>query len=471
MTKKKYLNIPIWVWLIIAAVPVVFYSIYSFSDIIWTTKNGLTVWYCLFQDKSLGRFYATPYPLDNELQQAYYDFLIYVIFAIWDIPLFIYEKIGGVSFAKHYIALLYAKSIIIPFFILCSYKIYKIQNKLTGDSEKAVWSVFSFCFSIFAFQAVIVMGGYDVFSLFFTLSGIYAYLEHDNKKFMAYFACAIACKMFALWIFVPLVLLRWKKIWQILCRLIGGMSIIVIPKVYFWLYGIINNVNTSFIEGIDDTATNYTYIDEYMWSGEAPLTFGAFPLFFFFTFMLWVWCWFNRKDISDKMIVFISLVAMLIFVITCDTHPQWAIIVVPYIAILGCSNWDNLPIKLFLEVVYGFSAMLWQVRRRPQCFSYNIVNNMLHIEEGDREFWTTGIWGVISKTADITGIDIEHIWTLIRSILVATVLMLIFYLYPRKENGNDTFEKKEKYFTLKAVSCIVYLWIPLLGVFMRFMFK
>ena len=83
MLKKRYLNVPIGIWIPLVCIPLIFYSIYCYSDIIWTTKNGLTVWYLLFEGKNIGEFYATPYPLDSNVQHAYYDFFIYVIFAIY----------------------------------------------------------------------------------------------------------------------------------------------------------------------------------------------------------------------------------------------------------------------------------------------------------------------------------------------------------------------------------------------------
>lgn len=467
MIKKKFLNVPLWIWFPIIFITFILYSIYCYSDIIWTTKNGLTVWYLLFDGKSIGEFYATPYPLDSNIQHAYYDFFIYIIFALWDLPLFLYEKITHMSFIQNYFTLLYAKSIILPFLVLCASQIYKMAYRVTEDKEKAGWSVFSYIFSVMVFQAIVIMGGYDVISLFFTLCGINAYLENRNKKFLLYFACAIACKMFALWIFIPLVLIRWKKIWKVLSCLIVGISFIVIPKMYFILYERISGMDT-LIDGIDNTISSSMYI-EYLWSSEAPLTISSMPLFFFFTFLLWVTCWFYKEKLSDRMIIFVSLLSMSIFILTCDTHPQWIILIVPYIAILECLDWNNLSVKLFLEVCSGISAILWQVRRRPQCYSYNIVNNMLRIEDGNEEFWFTGIWTFISKLSDVTQVQIDYIWTFFRSILVASFLLFLFYLFPRKKNEVNFPQEGKTYFYLKAGCCLLVLGIPLLGVIVRYM--
>lgn len=465
--KKKFLVVPIWLWGVLAVVSIAFYSIYCYSDVIWTTRNGLTLWYMIFERIPIGRFYVTPYPLAEGDWHAYYDFFIYIIFAIWDFPLFIYEKLAGTSFADNYIALWYAKSISMFFYFLSAYQVYKMALKISGDRERAGWGVFSYIFSPMMMPVIVIMGGYDVISLFFTLCGVNAYLDEKNKKFVIYFACAIACKMFALLVFILLILLRWKKIWKLMLLLLSGISFILIPKVYFILYQKISNADT-LIEGIDDTISSVMYIDAYLWSGEAPFALTAIPLFFFFTFILAVMCYFCKKQLDDKMIVYISFLGMVIFVLTSDTHPQWIVLVTPYIAVLECLIWKNLSKKAFLDVCCGVSYFLWKVRQSPQCFSYNIVNNMLHIEEGDVEFWSTGIWTIISKMADVTHIQIDHIWVLIRSVLVASFIMLLFYLMPKQGQDEKFPEKGEKIFYNKAFASMMVLGIPLLGVAVRF---
>lgn len=67
---------------------------------------------------------------------------------------------------------------------------YKITYHIANDERKAVWSSFTYVFSVIVFQSVAIIGGYDVISLFFTLCGIYAYLEEKDKKIcILFFMC------------------------------------------------------------------------------------------------------------------------------------------------------------------------------------------------------------------------------------------------------------------------------------------
>lgn len=207
------------------------------------------------------------------------------------------RKLAKTGFAQNYIMLLYAKSICLFFLILCVNQIYKIVYRITNDKGRAWWSCFTFIFSATVFQAVAIICGYDVISLFFTLCGIYAYFEKKDKKFILFFSCAIACKMFALWIFIPLLLLKYKRIWQVIVGFLGGIGVMVLPKLYFMLYQ--NLSGLKILSDKDSTivsANAVRYISDYLWSSEAPIATIYIPWLFFFSFILWVWCWFNKKS-------------------------------------------------------------------------------------------------------------------------------------------------------------------------------
>lgn len=471
MLKQKKYDIPVWMWTVFAAIPLFFFCIYTYTDIIITTQDGIAVWYAIFDEGSISRFYMTPYPFRDGIYPAY-DFFIYIIFAIWDLPLYIYEKIAKSSFGDIYILVLYAKSICLFFLVLCANKLYNLAYRVTGDGKKAGWSCFSFIFSVTVFQAVVIICGYDVISLFFTLCGIYAYLEKRDKKFVFYFSCAIACKMFALWIFIPLLLLRYKKVWKVIIGFLGGIGLMVLPKLYFMFSQAASGVQTLIEKESTLVSTNaVNYISRYLWSSEAPVATIFMPWLFFFLFILWVWCWFNKKELSDKTIIYVCLIGMSIFMLTCYTHPQWMILVMPYIAILECDRWSDLPAKLFCEVCMGIAHILWLVRNAPQCFSYNIINNMLHFEEGNREFWFTGIWLYISKLSAMVHIDIDNIFLAFRSVFVASFVLLLIYLCPKVQQKETAVAQKDiqRLFCLKAAASMLVLGIPLMGLVLRMM--
>lgn len=484
LMKEKADTPSLSIWIALLIVPIICYSLYLYTDIIETTSNSLKIWYLLFGEGELREFYTYQYPLIENAPQAGYDFFIYIIFAIWNIPLFIFEKITSISYMNCYITVWYAKSIIIFFLILSSVQVYKMALLISEDKTKASWSAFSFVFSVSVFQTIVIIGGYDIISVFFTLCGIAAYFQNRNKRFILYFSCAIACKLFAVWVFIPLLLLRNKKILKLMLSMLASLQMILIPKILFafanFLHAKFPRTELSSVEeGVNQfdagaqlnqivSISHSGLVSDFLWGGEAPITAPVIPSFFFFTFILWVWCWFCKEKLSKYQVTFIALLGMSIFILTCNTYPYWFILVAPYMAILVCTSWENIPIKLFLETCSGISYILIKAIRSPQCYHYNLVVNMLHNEEQQEEFYYYGLYTYLSKISNMIGFDVDwNIRTLATAVFAASTVMFLWYV--RKEKVEETsFQLQDtKYFYWKAYCCIAVSLIPLLGVTVR----
>lgn len=123
-------------WILLGILLIVVFPIYLYTDVCVTTSNGLNVWYSLLSGR-LTDFYIFEYPyevkniilFDNGITNVgYYNFLIYIIFAIWNIPTFLFEILTGSSMFESVIALTYAKSIIIPFYIFSIYQCHLVNQ-------------------------------------------------------------------------------------------------------------------------------------------------------------------------------------------------------------------------------------------------------------------------------------------------------------------------------------------------------
>lgn len=466
---NKCENIPTKrLWLLFLILPIISYSIYLYTDVCDTTMHGLSVWYTIFEGYSICDFYSMPYPLMENPPYPYYDFFIYIIFAIWDFPLFIFEKITLISFMDLYITRLYAKSIILVFLILAIGQIKRLAYKVSSDKMKVGWTLFTFVFSTMLIQTVFIIGGYDIISLFFTLAGVNAYLEDKDRKFIFWFACAIACKLFALWIFIPLVLLREKRIRYIVLYGISGMSLIMIPRILFKLHEMMYGKITILSDYGPGDASNFSLINTFLWSGEAPLTLHSIPLVFFLYFILWVWCWFNTRKLSEVEIIYICLIGISIFFLSAETYPYWIVLVSPYVAILTCYHSNILKMNLFLEACCGLGYVCVKAITSPQCYNYNLVVEMLRNEPFNKDFYFMGLTNFISKFSDIMGISIDNFRTFSRGIFGAAFVMMLYYMRPNKVEKEHPIRMGDiKYFYWKAIFCVLITGIPLLGVVVR----
>ena len=185
-----------------------------FSDVIITTRHGINFWHALFEGEIL-HFYeynlnCIYLPQRSETWSAIYNIVIYFIFAIWDFPLWLVEHIFGIDVLGTLGGLLWGKAIVLPFLVGIAKRIYDICILIMTEKD-ASDTIFLFLTSGYVLFTVLSMGQYDVILLFCILNGIYGYLINNNKIFFCSFWLAIPLKLFALFMLIPLVLLKACK--------------------------------------------------------------------------------------------------------------------------------------------------------------------------------------------------------------------------------------------------------------------
>ena len=93
---------------------------YCYNDLQMIVRHSLNIWYQI-ENGSILQFYQTGYQLPiGDLNQVVgevpYDFGLYIPIAIWNFPIYIWEKISGVTFDGSFIALLWTRvGLLIPF--------------------------------------------------------------------------------------------------------------------------------------------------------------------------------------------------------------------------------------------------------------------------------------------------------------------------------------------------------------------
>lgn len=239
MKRNAYASRPLkWEWILIIATAIILASFYIYNDIAEATAQGIKFWNCLFGD-GINEFYNRAY-LDGvegticwKAGGGTYDFVLYALFAIYDFPLWVLEKLSHTGYAAFYLGRWYAKGIVWVYSGISAYLLYKIALLCDLDENEARWAPLLFITSPLFFYAEVVISGFDIISVAFSLLGIYGYLKKNNKLFIGGFAVAATAKLFALWLFIPLLLLREKKIWKILAEGAGGISLVMIPRIFF----------------------------------------------------------------------------------------------------------------------------------------------------------------------------------------------------------------------------------------------
>ena len=472
-----------------------------------TSACGIKLWNALFEGRFPLYYYETYVGPENSVIEismgGSYDFALYFIFALYNFPLWIWEKITGFSFLQFIVTREYIKGIIWIFAGISSYLLYKIARLCGVDAEEAKWCPFLFMTSAVFFYAEVIMSGYDIISVAFTLLGIYAYMKKNNKGFVLSFAVAIAMKLFAIWIFIPLVLLREKRIWRILVYGIGSISAVVVPKIYFAFashqYLMKLAVDRAFQSGgqaeadavaatISESAGYAT--NEILAQAESIIndaifpegrfleyTFvstNALPLVFVGMFAIWLWCYLNKKEPGNRKIIYLCTIVMSIFILTVKIHPQWGIILVPYLALVIVFHPERMRDNLLLEGVFSIGYAINKAITYYWTCGLNMIEQMTMPQHmfsyGSSEIPSSqyGLYYYVSRLSEKIGISVVNIGYIFKAAAVAGLVMFLVWNYPGRKmdlqyGAEIDYRERRKWLAYRfGFSCIVGM-LPMLG--------
>jgi hypothetical protein len=338
-------NIPkthpsLWAWGILATILVFMFYSHLYWDIVITTRHGINLWHVLFEGKLLDFYlYNDNPPITGGFNSSYaiYPFPVYIIFAVWNLPLFLLEKLANFDVFESKVALLYAKSILLPFLVGSAYLVRKICLQLKVSKANSAWSAFFFMSSTLVLFSLVVVGQYDIFSVTFSLIGVYFYLKQDFKKFIVFFAIAIPLKMFALFIFIPLLLLYEKRLLRIAINCGLVMSVYAVCSALFVLPQAAAGISHNMIS--------------YLFRNTLPLTWLNTPIFVIMTVLLWCWCYAQkRSEACGFKAIFAAFLSMAVLFVTSYTHLYWIILMSPFIIILLFRKQENQKLVYLLEM-------------------------------------------------------------------------------------------------------------------------
>ena len=328
------------VWIILGALLVFCFFMFNHGDLTATATHGKDLLECTLKGQFLD-FY------DYTKSTAVYLIPIYILFAIWSIPVMIIYKIAGLKMwgildygAVKYFLLWWYKLMPVLFTIGTAFVIKKICKEIGLSENKKRWAMFLFLSSPLLIFSQFIFGQYDSICMFLTTLSLYYYLKKDYTKFSVIMSLAITFKMFPLFLFIPLVLLSEKRLLHIAKHRCIGVVGTLISNVLF-----INS--PGFME-----AKNFTtdMIDRFFLSG-INLFSGVFSIFLFIFVGICVYCYMKKIDNKTEYYtnsIYVCLVLYTSFFAFVLWHPQWIILLVPFL-VLGIIINNNVKTSLILS--------------------------------------------------------------------------------------------------------------------------
>lgn len=436
-----------------------------YFDFFATFRNGINFWYALFEGHPLS-FYSYASAIEGATPNrvitcgAAYDFTIYLFFAVWNFPAWLYEKISGNYAESCFLFLAWGKLMFPVLAIVVAGGMKKILEFITGSEKDAVSMVYAYSFSGILVMAAYFISQYDIIGVVFAVYGVYYYLKKDYKRFYLYFGVAITCKYFALLLFICLILFYEKRILYIIRDVAAGCYLVLIEKGLFLFgknYESIHAVSSQ-AEAVETAAAqggvspNIVGVGllpsriQYLFHLKVGMGVDVLAVFMFLLALIWVYCYLQKREESYSFyykVIYIAFCTYAVFIIYTASTPYWAILMIPYLFIMIYCRTDNRKINLLLETVAMGCFIFWHFAREPYFFvSANCEGMLFYYLLGEPYYYQDGlayIMHILSKEGEMLASPIN----MIRSVFYVCMLLLLIINLP-------CFNKQEK-FDLQAV--------------------
>lgn len=415
----------VWIVTFIAVACIFFMHIYS--DILITAKQGMNFWNCLFAGKPLSFYKEAVFelekPYDGYLYHAAYPFTVYLLFAVWELPVWVLGKIAQTDLFNTALNFLWLKVLLLAFVVLCMQQFYKVVSHIERIKDKAHVAVYLFLSSAFLLTATGIASQYDIITLFFILCGIDAWICEKYSRFFWLFTIAISFKYFALMFFIPLLLIKEKKLLKVLGLAVSS----VLPTLALWLVfpkpeGQISNVKRLF--GMFTTET-------------ISLGKGSVIPFLVIMILVCAYAFFFVSEDRIQNAVFLLFIVSGAFCFVANTYPYWTVLTAPIFILVVFLCRENVNKALWCETImcaglvainyirYGVvfsSKTLLAMRVFPALFGIS-YDSMANTE--------IGIHSILSRLPVSEG--------MYYSVIICSWLFLI-YLYKSKNKKSNVLE-------------------------------
>ncbi len=362
-------------WGIISVIYLLLFYAFMYSDILITTSHGINFWDILF-DGNISDFYQLcRTDVNNAGYEIYnsadYDFVAYIVFAVWNFPLWVVRELFQVNIWESALAIAWAKSIVLLFTVLLTWCMVRICRLFELGQKKTRQVILLFFTSSLLFSCVFVNAQYDIIYLYFMLEALYCYFNNRMKRFTMFIAMTLPFKPFALFMFAPLLLYKEKNVIKLGLHIIGVLSPWIILKM----------IGPS---GVDDgNLSNYLI----MFRHKIEIGNVVMPTYFLFIFIFYFLCYSmpnnqeKRKFYKNSLLIVFS--AYVAFFIICGGNPYWPILMVPFGCLLIGLNSSYGFLSVIIETISSVCMIGSYVWRVPWCYDVNIV----------RSTYVAKIWG------------------------------------------------------------------------------
>lgn len=452
ISKEAYIKI-----ICIIAYLLLFYS-FMYSDILITTSHAINLWDILFKGEIFHYYDLCVSDISNSAYEIFnipgYDFLIYIVFALWNLPLWLARRFFSVNIWESAIAIAWAKSIVLLFTVLTIHCMSKICHTVCLNKKREKQVILLFLTSAIMTGSIIVMSQYDIIYLYLMLEALNYYLKKDMKKFTVFMAIALPFKPLSLFMFAPLLLYKEKNILKIALHTVAVFIPYFLLKVIFPA-----GVNAAYVQNM-----------LVMFKNKIEIAHVEIPTYFLCVFVFYFICYILQTPEDDKKFyansIFIAFIAYAIFFIVCGGNPYWSILILPFWCLMIGMNDNYILLGTILESIASIAFMASYVWAVPWAFDAKTIRSTYIAKIFGNRFDATNnilemIHGIVPSLYDLA---LERIEGILFGIFFAAVIATIYiYCHNSKECAFKGKEISNYVFIIRAVLSFSVCLIPFIA--------
>ncbi len=338
-------------WALLAAITVLATVTFLYADARTTWQHSFNFLDSVFTGRPQD-FYQIAIENSAFGHPAVYDIPIYIVFGLWNFPTYLLYKFNDFDYLHSTPAHLWLKLMLIAFTLVATWLVMKISQQIGVSAKRSKWVGFYFLSSLSIFMPVFVVVQYDIVSLTFMLAGLLAYMRGNTRAFLLWFLAANTFKLFALFIFIPLVLLREKRLPRAAGQIVIGLLGLLLCRLLY-RGDVAFEASTG---GFTDLMLSRLVSTGFAWQGGISI-----PLFVVFIVGLAIFAYAKRTS-SEREVqafaIYLSLAAFLAFCAITPLNPYWIALMAPFAVLIIFANPRHLTLNTLLEVSLSSSLGL-----------------------------------------------------------------------------------------------------------------
>ena len=356
-------------WALLGIILLGAYAFFLYGDVRATFEHSFNFLDSVRQGR-VGDFYQIAIEHTSTGHPAVYDIPLYLLFGLWNLPTYIIYRITGFQYLLSTPAQLWLKTMMVLAAILAAKVLVDIARDLGVSRQRSKWVAFYFLSSMTLFVPVFVIVQYDIIMIVFILLGLRAYLRGRLGRFLLWFAIANTLKLFALFIFVPLLLLREKRLRVVALQVVVGLIGLVGCRAIYHGNVAYKASTGGFMSSMLQRLT----------AVGVPWQSSMIPIFVVFMVGIVIFAYLRRPQGTKALAadaVYICMAIYLVFATVVPLNPYWAVMVSPFAVLIIFVNPRHVLLNTLLETGVGTALFLLYTFTGYSMYDRNILTQLL----------------------------------------------------------------------------------------------